>query len=33
MANLTEAYAKRIKLAESLYSRANNGARMDNNRR
>ena len=30
---LVEAYSKRIKLAESLYSRANNGARMDNNRK
>lgn len=30
---LTEAYAKRIKLAESIYSRANEGAKMDNNRK
>lgn len=33
MATLTEAYAKRIKLAESLYSRTHEGAKMDNNRK
>lgn len=31
--NLVEAYAKRIRLAESVYAKANNGAKMDNNRK
>ena len=31
--NLMEAYKKRISIAESVYSRAHNGEKMDNNRR
>lgn len=33
MANLLEAYSKRIKIAESLYSKSHDGAAMDNNRK
>ena len=31
--NLIEAYSKRIKLAESVYSQAHGGEKMDNNRK
>lgn len=33
MANLLEAYAKRLTIAESVYSKAHDGAKMDNHRK
>ena len=33
MANLLEAYKKRISIAESVYARQHNGEKMDNNRK
>lgn len=33
MANLLETYKNRLSVAEGVYSRANNGKQMDNNRK
>ena len=33
MANLMEAYSKRIKIAESVYAKSHNGEQMDQNRK